>query len=69
MASSTLMTIEEVAKYLKVSTRTLYRLVQQRRIPAIKVGRQWRFRKDDVFNYLLKVTWHPPKKWRRQKDN
>ena len=58
MASSTLMTIEEVAKYLKVSTRTLYRLVQQRRIPAIKVGRQWRFRKDEVYNYLIKVTWH-----------
>ncbi len=40
------MTLEEVAAYLKVSRETVYKLAQQRKLPASKVGNQWRFRKD-----------------------
>ena len=38
-----IMTIEEVARYLRIPVSTVYRLAQQGRIPASKVGRQWRF--------------------------
>lgn len=36
------LTIEETAKKLKVGYMTIYRLVRKDKIPAIKVGRQWR---------------------------
>lgn len=38
-----LMTLEEVADYLRVNKKTIYRLLERRSIPATKVGRQWRF--------------------------
>jgi len=38
-----LMTTEEVIAYLRVNTRTVYRLIQAGDLPAVRVGRQWRF--------------------------
>ena len=43
-----ILTIKEVAKYLKVTERTLYRLVQEGKIPAFKVGGSWRFQLSDI---------------------
>ena len=40
-----IMTIEELAEYLKVSKSTLYKLVQNGGLPAQKIGKQWRFSK------------------------
>lgn len=40
------MTIEEVAKYLKMQPQTIYQWAQTGKIPAAKIGREWRFRKD-----------------------
>ncbi len=40
-----IMTVKEVAKYLDIHPMTLYRLVREGRIPAFKVGGQWRFQK------------------------
>jgi excisionase family DNA binding protein len=37
------MTVKEVADYLKIHTSTVYRLVDQRKLPAFKVGSGWRF--------------------------
>ena len=37
------LTVEEVAKRFGVNATTVYRLVQQGRLPAFKVGNQWRF--------------------------
>jgi excisionase family DNA binding protein len=51
---SEVLTFEEAKKYLKVSDSTLYRLVQSRRIPASKVGRSWRFRKERLIAWLEK---------------
>lgn len=47
-----LMTLGEVAEYLRLSKDTIYRMVQSGRIPASKVGSQWRFRQGDVDNWL-----------------
>jgi len=43
-----ILTIREVAGYLKVTERTLYRLVQEGKLPAFKVGNSWRFRRADI---------------------
>ena len=40
------MTVEEVAEYLRLNEMTVYKLAQEGKIPALKIGRIWRFRKD-----------------------
>ena len=40
-----IMTIEELAGYLKLPKSTVYKLVREGKIPAQKLGRQWRFKK------------------------
>lgn len=46
------LTTEEVLAYLNVNLRTVYRLIKAGSIPAIRVGRQWRFRKRDLDKWL-----------------
>src|SRR3979490_3234779 len=43
---------EEVLEYLQVNLRTVYRLIKAGKIPAVRVGRQWRFRKRDIDAWL-----------------
>jgi len=43
-----ILTLEEVAKYLKVKPQTIYTWVQSGKIPAAKLGKEWRFRKSVV---------------------
>jgi excisionase family DNA binding protein len=47
-----IMTIEELAEYLKVSKSTLYKLVQNGGLPAQKIGKQWRFSKSAVEDWF-----------------
>ena len=47
-----LMTIGEVAKYLRIHKSTVYRLAKGKRMPASKVGNKWRFRKDVIDRWL-----------------
>ena len=49
---NSLMTLGEVADYLRLSKDTVYRMAQSGRIPASKVGTQWRFRHEDVDDWL-----------------
>ena len=48
----TFLTTEEVLDYLQVNLRTVYRLIKAGRIPAVRVGRQWRFRRADLDAWL-----------------
>ena len=50
--SGNVLTIEELADYLKISKSTLYKLAQNGVLPGIKVGRHWRFHKDAVDEWL-----------------
>src|SRR5438477_5320496 len=52
MIDETFLTTEEVLEYLQVNLRTVYRLIKAGRIPAVRVGRQWRFRKRDLDAWL-----------------
>lgn len=46
------LTAEEAAQLLKVSTKTLLRHARQGVIPGVKVGRMWRFRREDLLALL-----------------
>jgi excisionase family DNA binding protein len=52
MAEEGFLTTEEVLEYLQVNLRTVYRLIKAGKIPAVRVGRQWRFRKRDIDAWL-----------------
>lgn len=52
---SDILTIEELAAYLKVPKSTLYKLVREGKVPSQKVGRHWRFLKDAVDRWLEEI--------------
>jgi excisionase family DNA binding protein len=43
-----IMTLEEVAKYLRVKPQTIYTWAQEKKIPAAKLGKEWRFKKSMI---------------------
>lgn len=47
-----LMTLEETANYLRVTKKTIYRLLRRGVIPATKIGHQWRFDKAAIGEWL-----------------
>ena len=47
-----IMTVEEVARYLGFSTKKIYRLVESNKIPASRIGRQYRFIREEVDRWL-----------------
>jgi excisionase family DNA binding protein len=52
MINEGLMTIEDLAEYLKVTRRTIYEWVKHNKIPAVKLIGQWRFKKDRIDAWL-----------------
>ena len=46
------LTLEQIAEYLQMSTSSIYKMAQDGKIPAYKVGRQWRFKKEDVDRWV-----------------
>jgi excisionase family DNA binding protein len=47
-----ILTIKQVAVYLKVTERTIYRLAAAKKIPAFKVGGTWRFSRADIDSWI-----------------
>jgi excisionase family DNA binding protein len=52
MSQEKFMTTKEVAQYLRVDQYTIYRLVSQKKIPAFKIGNQWRFKRSVLESWL-----------------
>ena len=50
--SSDILTIDDLADYLKISKSTLYKLVQEGGLPGQKVGKRWRFHKEAIDSWL-----------------
>jgi len=46
------LTMDEVLGYLRVTPRTIYRLIKTGDLPAVRIGRQWRFRQSDLDAWL-----------------
>ena len=49
----TIMTLDEVAKYLRVHKSTVYRMAREGTIPSTKVANQWRFKKARIDEWLM----------------
>ncbi len=53
MDRNDIMTLEEVAAYLKLKPQTIYTWAQEKEIPAAKIGKEWRFRKSIIDEWFL----------------
>ena len=47
-----ILTLKDLAEYLKIAQKTLYLYAREGRIPAIKIGSAWRFRRADIAAWL-----------------
>jgi excisionase family DNA binding protein len=47
-----ILTIEEVAAYLRLTPQTIYKWAQEKRIPAVKLGKEWRFRRSILDRWI-----------------
>lgn len=50
---SEFLTAEEVAEYLRLPLSTVYKLVQDKRLPGFKVGKHWRFRNETIQKWIV----------------
>lgn len=50
--SSSFMTVNEVARYLRLHEMSIYRMCQQGTIPSFKIGKSWRFKKERIEEWL-----------------
>ena len=55
------MTVKDLAEYLQLSTDQIYRLAQQGKIPASRVGTRWRFKKERIDDWMEKRETSGPK--------
>lgn len=47
-----ILNVDELSDYLKIPRSTIYKLVREGKIPAQKIGRHWRFRKETIDHWL-----------------
>lgn len=51
-----IMTIKELADYLKIAEKTAYRFALEKKIPGFKVGGAWRFRRKEIDEWIEKQS-------------
>lgn len=56
VANPAIMTVKEVAVYLRMSEAKVYRLVKEGVLPVVRLGRAWRFRKDLLDEWLKECS-------------
>lgn len=64
-----IMTVREVAAYLKIKEKTAYRLASEGRIPGFKVGGSWRFRRKDIESWISTQSGDGTSDGRREIEN
>jgi excisionase family DNA binding protein len=47
------LSVEEIATHLGVSKETIYRWIERKRIPCVRIGKLWKFRRIDVDEWIL----------------
>ena len=57
--NSDIVTVKEVAEYLKITEKTAYRLTAEGKLPGFKVGGSWRFRKSEIDTWIEQQTSRP----------
>ena len=58
-ASREVMTVHELAEYLQCNKSTIYKLIRSGKIPAFKVGSDWRFMRDRIEQWLERQHRNP----------
>ena len=56
MTKDDIMTVKELADYLKIAEKTAYRFALGKKIPGFKIGGAWRFRKKEIDEWIVKQT-------------
>ena len=56
-----IMTVQEVAEYLRLAQATIYKLAQAGEIPAVKVGRTWRFKRELIDEWFRQEAMQNPR--------
>lgn len=56
-----IMTMDELARYLKISKSTLYKLAVENKLPGQKIGKRWRFHKNAIEQWLTEGVRQPRK--------
>lgn len=56
MSDDEIMTVKELAEYLKIAEKTAYRFVAEGKIPGFKVGSAWRFRQKEIDAWIKKQS-------------
>jgi nitrogen PTS system EIIA component len=51
--ASDIMTLEEVAEYLRLKPQTIYTWAQEKKIPGAKLGKEWRFKKSIIDEWFI----------------
>ena len=64
-----ILTIRQVADYLKVTERTIYRLAAAKKIPAFKVGGTWRFSRADIDSWIKQQSMEALDQGRDEEDS
>lgn len=49
-----ILTVEETSEFLKISTKTLYKIIKEKKLKATKIGKNWRITRFDILDYLSK---------------
>ena len=58
MKSREIMTVPEVAEYLRCHESSIYRMLKNKQLPAFKVGADWRFNRSQFDQWMLDSTVH-----------
>lgn len=53
MPNDDMMTVKELADYLKIAEKTAYRFASEAKVPGFKVGSAWRFRKSEIERWIV----------------
>ena len=56
ITDSAIMTVKDVAEYLRMSEAKIYRLVKEGALPVVRIGKAWRFRKDLLDDWLKECS-------------
>ncbi len=51
-----IMTIKDLSLYLKINEKTIYKLTKQGKLPGVKIGGMWRFKKEAIDNWMMDAS-------------
>ena len=58
--NNSIMTVRDVASYLRLSEAKVYRLAKEGSVPSFRLGKSWRFRRDLLDEWIIKEIQHVP---------